>query len=364
MSSSIQVTKDDVDRLYDLVFSKRLEKQAQLKETGFGAIGGAGLGALLSFLTPKDKDESRMGRLLRYVLGGAAMGGIAGLGVGSSKSMFGAKPENKPGQPEVRDAPQTEVVQDKEAPPGQTWAEFGDDLAKNTNWNAVFGAGKGYGAGYVGAKATGAGARAYDFLAGYGANHGISVADPKTIVKKPYQEPIMNMSEGVAKPSDVNPFKESFTPSQVTRDTFKNNFANNKRLSALANVSSGGAAKDVSAVLKANVEAGLLTKDQAGFIERMTAPTKDPAIILERAKTPATKINEARAMLDTARKNVGTARSSMRAAGNVDLALATKSRGGRALTGVGKHARKIGLLGAILGALMEPAPEQGVISVK
>ena len=90
MSSSIQVTRDDVDRLYSFAFSKRLEKQAQWKETGIGALGGAGLGALLGYLTPRDKDESRVDRFLRYILGGAAMGGIAGLGYGSSKDFFGA----------------------------------------------------------------------------------------------------------------------------------------------------------------------------------------------------------------------------------------------------------------------------------
>lgn len=90
MSSSIQVTRDDVDRLYSFAFSKRLEKQAQWKETGIGALGGAGLGALLGYLTPRDKDESRVDRFLRYILGGAAMGGIAGLGYGSSKDFLGA----------------------------------------------------------------------------------------------------------------------------------------------------------------------------------------------------------------------------------------------------------------------------------
>ena len=90
MSSNIKVTRDDVDRLYSFAFSKRLEKQAQWKETGIGALGGAGLGALLGYLTPRDKDESKVDRFLRYILGGAAMGGIAGLGYGSSKDFFGS----------------------------------------------------------------------------------------------------------------------------------------------------------------------------------------------------------------------------------------------------------------------------------
>lgn len=82
-SDTVLVTRSDVDRLYSLAFSRNIEKQAQWKETGVGTLGGAGLGLLLSLLTPKDKDESTLGRILRYVLGGATLGGVAGLGVGS-----------------------------------------------------------------------------------------------------------------------------------------------------------------------------------------------------------------------------------------------------------------------------------------
>ena len=89
MNSRISVTREDVDRLYGMAFSRNMEKSAQLKETGIGALGGAGLGALLGYLTPRDKDEDKLGRYLRYILGGAAMGGLAGLGYGSSKNLFG-----------------------------------------------------------------------------------------------------------------------------------------------------------------------------------------------------------------------------------------------------------------------------------
>lgn len=96
MSSSIEVTRADVDRLYNLAFSRQMEKSAQWRELGAGALGGAGLGALLGFLTPRDEDEDKVGRYLRYILGGAALGGIAGFGYGSSKNLFG-EDSDRPG---------------------------------------------------------------------------------------------------------------------------------------------------------------------------------------------------------------------------------------------------------------------------
>lgn len=98
-SETISVTREDVDRLYDLAFSRRMEKSAQWKETGIGALGGAGLGAILSLVTPKDNDESRGGRILRYLLGGAAMGGLAGLGYGASKDVFRPQQTDQNGKP-------------------------------------------------------------------------------------------------------------------------------------------------------------------------------------------------------------------------------------------------------------------------
>lgn len=46
-----------------------------------GALAGGGLGLINHLLTPKDEDENSTLRLLRHVLGGAALGSLAGYGL-------------------------------------------------------------------------------------------------------------------------------------------------------------------------------------------------------------------------------------------------------------------------------------------
>jgi hypothetical protein len=86
--NEIDVTRSDVDQLYKLAFHSRsgLEKQADGGNPLYGALIGGGLGLINHAITPKDEDESEIGRLLRHVLGGAALGGLAGYGVDAFKS--------------------------------------------------------------------------------------------------------------------------------------------------------------------------------------------------------------------------------------------------------------------------------------
>lgn len=148
MNSRISVTRADVDHLYDMAFSRNMEKSAQLKETGIGALGGAGLGALLGYLTPRDKDEDKLGRYLRYILGGAAMGGLAGLGYGSSKNMFGDDVQGA--------AAGTQVDETKVDPAKMGWLErrfhtLVNQPASETGWEAAKAGGRGFGT-YFGMK--------------------------------------------------------------------------------------------------------------------------------------------------------------------------------------------------------------------
>lgn len=128
MNSSVEVTRDDVERLYGLAFSKQMEKTAQFKETGIGALGGAGLGALLGYLTPRDKDEGKVGRYLRYILGGAAMGGLAGLGYGTYRNGLFNTTSGASESESVGDAPNTEVAEKPSRSLEERASDLGDDV--------------------------------------------------------------------------------------------------------------------------------------------------------------------------------------------------------------------------------------------
>lgn len=70
--------------LYKYASSGMVKKAFEFNTTAkaglIGALGGAGLGALSDYLTPKDKDENRTKRLLTNILSGALMGGLTGVG--------------------------------------------------------------------------------------------------------------------------------------------------------------------------------------------------------------------------------------------------------------------------------------------
>ena len=87
-------------QLYKVASSGMCKKALQLDDTAkaslIGALGGAGIGALSHAITPKDEDEDQGKRLLRNLLFGAAMGGLAGYG--SKKFYDMSKPA--PAQPD------------------------------------------------------------------------------------------------------------------------------------------------------------------------------------------------------------------------------------------------------------------------
>lgn len=85
-------------QLYKVASSGMCKRALQLDDTAkaslIGALGGAGIGALSHAITPKDEDENQGERLLRNLLFGAAMGGLAGYG--SKKFYDMSKPAPAP----------------------------------------------------------------------------------------------------------------------------------------------------------------------------------------------------------------------------------------------------------------------------
>lgn len=71
-------------QLYKVASSGMCKRALQLDDTAkasiIGALGGAGIGALSHAITPKDEDEDKRERLIKNMLYGAAMGGLAGYG--------------------------------------------------------------------------------------------------------------------------------------------------------------------------------------------------------------------------------------------------------------------------------------------
>lgn len=91
----VKVSAADRDALLALAFSRgrKLSKAAQdaaagdvggksraLSGAGWGALAGGTLGLINHLITPEDEDENRLKRALMYILGGAALGGVAGAG--------------------------------------------------------------------------------------------------------------------------------------------------------------------------------------------------------------------------------------------------------------------------------------------
>lgn len=70
-----------------------MQKQAlneDAKSALIGALVGSGVGGLSSLLTPTDKDESKVNKILSHILAGAAMGGVAGYGIRRLNANTGA----------------------------------------------------------------------------------------------------------------------------------------------------------------------------------------------------------------------------------------------------------------------------------
>lgn len=92
-SPMVKVSADDVEAVYRMAFGgrvRRMEKLAQesprahamKRDALIGALVGGGLGLANHFITPRDKDESKWKRILSHVLGGMALGGLSGAGLG------------------------------------------------------------------------------------------------------------------------------------------------------------------------------------------------------------------------------------------------------------------------------------------
>lgn len=84
--------------LYKYAASGMVKKAFEFNTTAkaglIGALGGAGLGALSDYLTPKDKDENRTKRLLTNILSGALMGGLTGVGGATLYNNFVGTPSS------------------------------------------------------------------------------------------------------------------------------------------------------------------------------------------------------------------------------------------------------------------------------
>lgn len=84
--------------LYKYAASGMVKKAFEFNTTAkaglIGALGGAGLGALSDYLTPKDKDENRTKRLLTNILSGALMGGLTGVGGATLYNNFVSTPSS------------------------------------------------------------------------------------------------------------------------------------------------------------------------------------------------------------------------------------------------------------------------------
>lgn len=93
------------------------------------SLGGAGLGLATHMMTPKDKDEDTSLRLLKHVLAGAALGGLAGYGASRLNTRVGPivnPPEPKKSIPERLD-------------PGYGTAAIlaGTGVGAHTGWKAL-----------------------------------------------------------------------------------------------------------------------------------------------------------------------------------------------------------------------------------
>lgn len=92
----VSVTSEDVDALYGVAFgSGRMLKSAgdeqpdngggidlsKYRDVIYGMLAGGGAGLAAHAITPKDRDEDLIKRMLSHVLAGAMFGGIGGYGV-------------------------------------------------------------------------------------------------------------------------------------------------------------------------------------------------------------------------------------------------------------------------------------------
>ena len=101
----VKVGQADYEAIMRLAFGKSLEKSAQAggqkssdKPVGnedllYGALAGMGSGLLSDMMTPLDEDESPLKRALTRILHGAALGGVAGLGIRTVRRLGGGKPQ-------------------------------------------------------------------------------------------------------------------------------------------------------------------------------------------------------------------------------------------------------------------------------
>ena len=100
-SGFVKVGQADYEAIMRLAFGRAMEKAAQANGQGdsskpignedllYGALAGVGSGLLSDMMTPLDEDESPVKRALVRILHGAALGGVAGLGIRTVRNMRG-----------------------------------------------------------------------------------------------------------------------------------------------------------------------------------------------------------------------------------------------------------------------------------